>query len=97
MLTQFPQEITTSKPTYRAHRPTRRSTGVCETCGTEFEQPRGPSSKFCPPCRKVARRQVAKAHMRLIRGGLAGAQHGRMVNPASDRGCTRSSVTAIGI
>ena len=52
MLTRFPQEISASKPAHRAHRSTRRSTGVCETCGTEFEQPRGPSSKFCAGCRK---------------------------------------------
>jgi len=73
MLTRFPQEISASKPAHRAHRSTRRSTGVCETCGTEFEQPRGPSSKFCAGCRKVARLEAARAHMKLIRGGLAEA------------------------
>jgi hypothetical protein len=73
MLTQFPQEITASKPAHRAHRAPRRSIGVCETCGTEFEQPRGPSSKFCADCRKVAHLEAARAHMKLICGGLAEA------------------------
>jgi hypothetical protein len=68
-----PQEITAPERARRTHRQTRRSTGVCETCGTEFEQPRGPSSKFCSTCREIARRQAARAHMRLIRGGLAEA------------------------
>jgi hypothetical protein len=57
----------------RSHRATRRPIGMCETCGNEFEQPRGPSSPFCHDCRVVARREAARSHMRLIRGGLAEA------------------------
>jgi hypothetical protein len=62
----------------RAHRTSHRGNGICTTCGTEFEQPRGPSSSFCPDCRSVARQVAARSHMRLIRGALAvGLEKGR--------------------
>lgn len=65
------QGIPASKRSRRLHRARCRPSSTCETCGDAFEQKRGPASKFCPGCRKGARQEAARLHMRLIRGGLA--------------------------